>query len=115
MEDDLFDVFRDDKPSLIWVGSTDSMDAAWELIKSKAVVPGERFIIYGVVTHNRFYLRDKLSPTCICCSHSRAQLPGFVLVAADCSCWTAILRIGIPFAFPSCVRDNARSIEGETQ
>jgi len=57
MEDDLFDVFRDDKPSLIWVGSTDSMNAAWELIKSKAVVPGERFIIYGVVTHNRFYLR----------------------------------------------------------
>jgi hypothetical protein len=43
------------------------MDTAWELIKSKAVVPGERFIIYGVVTHNRFYLRAeevvKVKPT----------------------------------------------------
>ena len=59
MKDDLFDVFRNDKPSLIWIGSAGSMKAAWELIKSKAVTPDEQFIVYGVVTHDRVYLRAR--------------------------------------------------------
>ena len=57
MGDDLFDVFRDVYPSLIWIGSTDSLYAARELIRVNAVSPDERFIIYAVVSHERFYLR----------------------------------------------------------
>jgi hypothetical protein len=57
MEDDLYDVFRDVYPSLIWIGSTDSLHAARELIKVSAAGPNERFIIYAVVSHERFYLR----------------------------------------------------------
>ena len=57
MEDDLFDVFRDARPSLVWIGSTDSLHAAHELIKVNAACPDERFIIYAVVSHERFYLR----------------------------------------------------------
>ena len=57
MKDDLFDVFRREQPSLVWIGSTDSLQAAHELIRSKAIGPSEQFIIYGVVTHIRVYLR----------------------------------------------------------
>ena len=57
MEDDLFDVFRDEDPRLVWIGSVHSMEAARELIRSKAVAAQEKFVIYGVVTHTRVYLR----------------------------------------------------------
>jgi len=57
MEEDLFDVFRIERPSIVWIGSTDSVPAAHELIRSKAAGPKERFIIFNVVTHERVYLR----------------------------------------------------------
>jgi len=57
MEDDLFEVFRDGYPSLTWIGSTDSLHAARELIRVNAASPDERFIIYAVVSHERLYLR----------------------------------------------------------
>jgi hypothetical protein len=57
VEDDLFDVFRNERPSLVWVGCADSMQAALELIRSKAAGPEEQFIVYGVVTHDKVYLR----------------------------------------------------------
>ena len=57
MEDDLFDVFRDEDPRLVWIGSVGSMEAARELIRSEAATAQEKFIIYGVVTHTRIHLR----------------------------------------------------------
>jgi hypothetical protein len=59
MEDDLFEVFRDEdpRPRLVWVGNADSIEAARELIRSNAYGAREKFIVYSVATHRALYLR----------------------------------------------------------
>jgi hypothetical protein len=59
MEDDLFEVFRDEhpRPHLAWVGNANSIEAARELIRSTAIGAREKFIVYNAITRTALYLR----------------------------------------------------------
>jgi len=64
----LFHVFRHNPNGrLEFVGSTQTLESSWKLVRSKASGPTERFAIYNLLAHEITYLRadeaiDETSP-----------------------------------------------------
>jgi hypothetical protein len=54
----LFHIFRrNPNGRLEFVGSTQTLESSMKLVRSKAVEPTERFVIYNLLAHEIIYLR----------------------------------------------------------
>jgi len=57
LKKDRFEVFVHVDDDFVWVGSTDSMRAARDLIRARASASEEQFTIYGEMTHETTTVR----------------------------------------------------------
>ena len=60
-----FEIYVHVKDDFVWIGSTDSMPAARDLIRARALASGEQFTIYSETTQETTTLRatECLSPS----------------------------------------------------